>query len=115
MTFAEIAMLLNCASFRWRVIVMRRCIKSREKKELTKSQGDGGNIVKKRGVERHQKKNEKGRLASQSPAYAVARFTICRRTVVNKTAIRLETGRRHYLASPLDCRLGFLIVTLPQD
>ena len=56
MTFAEIAMLLNCASFRWRVIVMRRCIKSREKKELTKSQGDGGNIVKKRGVERHQKK-----------------------------------------------------------
>ena len=36
-------------------------------------------------------------------------------TVMNKTAIRLETGRRHYLASPLDRRLGFLIVTLPQD
>ena len=36
-------------------------------------------------------------------------------TVVNKTAIRLETGRRRYLASPLDRRLGFLIVTFPQD
>jgi len=36
MTFAEIAMLLNCASFRWRVIVMRRLEKKVEKERKTK-------------------------------------------------------------------------------
>jgi len=69
MTFAEIAMLLNCASFRWRVIVMRRLHKKKSRKKKLrieerngKSRRRWGNIVReKRSIEKQQKERIKDR------------------------------------------------------
>ena len=89
MTFAKIAMLLNCASFRWRVIVMRRLHKKKEERKM-KQLRDGkrnGKVMatvekssEKKSVERHQKRESTLAREISEPQlpYTVARFTIYR-------------------------------------